>query len=425
MATLSSKPGLKHSVTDWDATNKLLSDIAEYRRKASHDICQEGRALRNETANKASWLESDSNRRLSDRIHDISHWKELLEFCVQEVDREMDALTLSKEAAERALASLTLPLEVTVDCLTMREGRRGSELVSDLVEVELKKEVRVIDEAQHALQQQIDQSFEELCLLQEARHQLTLDLQNKMEALDADMSCLSLTVTSSEISLKPQPTRIPHGSSTPQQWVQFSHHNVTRAQQEMQASQQLRENISTTRVQVQNELEAQRTVLQFALRKRTHNLEQAKDELQWQLKTTKDQIMDMEEDIRGLEDDLQAKMSPLKLSHTRLENRTKRPGMDLCWDEVQSGLVSEAKQLEGIIQSLHEKLSQAQHSLQDLRHHEACMLEDLSRKQDTLSLETRTQEIRQRLFTASQKQSYPIAAVPLTNYSKRLNGKVA
>ncbi|XP_028820572.1 tektin-2 isoform X2 [Denticeps clupeoides] len=389
MATLSSKPGLKHSVTDWDATNKLLSDIAEYRRKASHDICQEGRALRNETANKASWLESDSNRRLSDRIHDISHWKELLEFCVQEVDREMDALTLSKEAAERALASLTLPLEVTVDCLTMREGRRGSELVSDLVEVELKKEVRVIDEAQHALQQQIDQSFEELCLLQEARHQLTLDLQNKMEALDADMSCLSLTVTSSEISLKPQPTRIPHGSSTPQQWVQFSHHNVTRAQQEMQASQQLRENISTTRVQ------------------------------------TKDQIMDMEEDIRGLEDDLQAKMSPLKLSHTRLENRTKRPGMDLCWDEVQSGLVSEAKQLEGIIQSLHEKLSQAQHSLQDLRHHEACMLEDLSRKQDTLSLETRTQEIRQRLFTASQKQSYPIAAVPLTNYSKRLNGKVA
>lgn len=46
-------------------------------------------------------------------------------------------------------------------------------------------------------------------LLQEARHQLTLDLQHKTEALDVDMSCLSLTVTSSEISLKPNPTRIP------------------------------------------------------------------------------------------------------------------------------------------------------------------------------------------------------------------------
>lgn len=42
----------------------------------------------------------------------------------------------------------------------------------------------------------------------------------------------------------------------------------------------------------------------------------------------------MERDIRSLEDDLQAKMAPLKLVHTRLENRTKRPGVDLCRDEV-------------------------------------------------------------------------------------------
>lgn len=48
-------------------------------------------------------------------------------------------------------------------------------------------------------------------VLQEARHQLTADLQNKMDALGIDMSCLSLTIKSPQISLKTNPTRIPSG----------------------------------------------------------------------------------------------------------------------------------------------------------------------------------------------------------------------
>jgi hypothetical protein len=42
----------------------------------------------------------------------------------------------------------------------------------------------------------------------------------------------------------------------------------------------------------------------------------------------------MEADIRGLDQDLRVKTASLKLAHTRLENRTCRPGMDLCRDQV-------------------------------------------------------------------------------------------
>ena len=38
-----------------------------------------------------------------------------------------------------------------------------------------------------------------------------MDLQNKMEALDLDRLCLSLTVESAQISLKTNPLRIPPG----------------------------------------------------------------------------------------------------------------------------------------------------------------------------------------------------------------------
>lgn len=129
-------------------------------------------------------------------------------------------------------------------------------------------------------------------------------------------------------------------STTPQQWVQFSHHNITQAKEEMLASLHLRENIKITVAQVcsrnvqfsalpqsletdylasckvyptisnfvnrmkktksarsdlfkphmcfsqvQNELESQRIATQFTSRKRAHQLEQAHQELQWQIKS--------------------------------------------------------------------------------------------------------------------------------------------
>ncbi|KAK1804877.1 hypothetical protein P4O66_019130 [Electrophorus voltai] len=419
MATLSMKPGLRCGVSDWENSNKQISHTAEHMRHTSHEIRQEGRALRDETTNKTIWDEYDNSCRLSDRISDVVRWKKILEDYAQKVDVEMDALTLAKEELERALVATALPLEVTAECLTLRDGRRGNELVIDSVEAELKKEVEVIDGAQRVLQQGIGQAFEQLCLLQEARHQLTHDLQHKMEALDVDMSCLSLNVASPEISLKHDPTRVPTGSTTPQQWEQFSHYNISRAKAEMQNSLQLRENISLGKAQVQNELDAQRIATEFALRKRTHHVEQAHQELLWQLKTTQDEISELEEDVHGLEKDLQAKMAPLKLVHTRLENRTKRPGMDLCRDHVQYGLVEEVKQLDSTILALKQKLAKAQDSLQSLRQHEAWMLEDLSRKQEAISLEQRSTQTRQRLTFANQTDTSVSAVVPLTNSSNR------
>ncbi|KAF5904317.1 Tektin-2, partial [Clarias magur] len=359
MASLSIKPGLRCTVPDWINSNNESSATAKHTRHQSHQTRMESRALCNETTNKTTWGEYDSNRRLSDRISDITDWKKSLEACAEEVDTEMDALTLTKEAAERALAATVLPLEVTKECLTLRDGRRGNELVSDPVEAELKKEVEVIDKAQQVLQQSIEQAFKQLCLLQEARHQLTLDLQHKVEALDIDMSCLLLTVSSPEISLKPNPTRIPPGSTTPEQWLQFSQHNIIQAKEEMQASLHLRENINITIAQVQNELETQRIATRFASRKRTHQLEQAHQELQWQIKSSQDEINELKEDILRLERDLQAKMAPLKLAHTRLEYRTRRPGVDLCRDETQFGLVEETHQLNSSILALKQKLAQA------------------------------------------------------------------
>ncbi|XP_044028795.1 tektin-2 [Siniperca chuatsi] len=421
MSALPAKPGLRHSVSEWYSNNHQLSGTAQHEQYVSNVIRQEGRSLRNETSCKTTWDESDTSRRLSDRVWDVARWKEALETCAQKVDEEMEALTLSKEQTEQALAATAVPLEVCSECLTLRDRRRGFELVTDPVDKQLKKEAELIERVQQVLQQHIDKAFEQLCVLQEARHQLTADLQNKMDALDIDMSCLSLTIKSPQISLKTNPTRIPSGSSTPQEWLQFSQYNVARAQEAIQVSQQMREDMSLTRAQLQNELNTQHRATEFALRKRNHHEEQARDELEWQIRNTEDEMAEMESDIHGLDADLLAKTASLKLAHTRLENRTNRPGMDLCRDEVQHGLVNEVHQLEATIMALKQKLSEAQHSLQKMKLHRARMLQDLSRKQEALSLEQRSMNTRTRLTSTSCTDKTPVLLVPLTNSSGRSN----
>lgn len=67
----------------------------------------------------------------------------------------------AKEQSEQALAATAVPLEVSRECLTLRDGRRGTELVMDPVDEELKKEVELIEKVQEILQQHIDKGFEQ------------------------------------------------------------------------------------------------------------------------------------------------------------------------------------------------------------------------------------------------------------------------
>jgi len=62
-----------------------------------------------------------------------------LERTVSELDREIAALSNSKDALEEALEAKNLPTEVNVENLVTREGRRDIDVVEDEVEDLLQK----------------------------------------------------------------------------------------------------------------------------------------------------------------------------------------------------------------------------------------------------------------------------------------------
>ncbi|XP_061452240.1 tektin-2 [Rhineura floridana] len=403
MATLSVKPGQRFTLPDWHTNCDLISTNAERQRFASHQIRQEARVLRNETNNQTKWDEHDNRTRLNERIDAVNRWKETLDKCLTDIDTEINAMTQMKEEAEQALQAKNLPLDVAIENLTLRESRRAIDVVKDPVEDELHKEVEVIDAAKRDLQQKVSEAFEQLCLLQEARQQLNFDHRGKMEALEIDRTCVSLNVNSPNISYKVNPTRVPIGSITPEQWDQFSQYNKDRAEAELKAAADLREAIALTIAQTDNELEAQRVATEFAFRKRIRDLERALDELRWQEKNTLEEIAEMEEDIRRLEDDLRKKVWNLKLAHTRLETRTYRPNMELCRDQAQYGLTDEVHQLEGTIAALKQKLAQSQDALDALYKHLYRIQTDISYKTNSLMLDNKCMDGRRKLTVPAEK----------------------
>ncbi|XP_066121181.1 tektin-2 isoform X2 [Saccopteryx bilineata] len=403
MATLRIKPSQRFQLPDWHTNNYLLSTNAERHRDVSHQIRQEARVLRNETNNQTIWDEHDNRTRLAERVDTVNRWKEMLDKCLTDLDAEIDALAQMKESAEQNLQAKNLPLDVAIECLTLRESRRDTDVVKDCVEEELHKEVEVIDATKKALQQKISQTFEKLCLLQEVRQQLNWDHRDKMETLDIDRGCLSLNLKAPNISLKINPTRVPNGSSTIQQWDDFSQFNKNRAEAEMKEATELREAIALTIAETNNELEAQRVATEFAFRKRLREMEKVYSELKWQEKNTLEEITELQEDIRHLEEDLRRKLLNLKLCHTRLESRTYRPNVELCRDQAQYGLTNEVHQLEATITALKQKLAQAQDALDALYKHLARLQADIACKTNSMLLDTKCMDTRRKLTVPAEK----------------------
>uniref|UniRef100_H2ZLS4 Tektin n=1 Tax=Ciona savignyi TaxID=51511 RepID=H2ZLS4_CIOSA len=403
MATLSLKPAQRFAPADWFASNDFISTNAERQRDSSHQIRQEARELVNVTANQTKWDQHDNNTRLDDRIDDITKWKETLERCLDETDAEINALNRAKLETEQALEEKALPVDVAIECLTLRESRQSIDIVRDGVEAELHKEVEVINKIKEHLQKRISEAFEQLCLLREARQQLANDQKDKFEAQSIDQSCYQLNNSSGGISYKPNPTRVLKESTTPESWHQFSQYNKDRAEAEMRASVALREAIDATLAQTRNELEAQRSATEFSYRKRLHELERAEGELVWQQKNTKEEIAEVEADIRNLEQAIRDKAAPLKVAHTRLETRTYRPNVELCRDKPQYGLTDEVHQIEGSIANLKEKLAQAHHARDGLYKNLYRIEQDLACKRNSLKLDNQCVDVRRKLVVPAEK----------------------
>merc|ERR1711913_199013 len=105
----------------------------------------------------------------------------------------------------------------------------------------------------------------------------------------------------------PDATRIPKGSVQPETWYTFSENNKMMAEQAMAESQRLREAIFHSIEQTSNDLRVQQDATSFDFRKRHYEMKRAKEELEYQMKATRGEISDQEQNIADMEMAIKAK----------------------------------------------------------------------------------------------------------------------
>ena len=100
-----------------------------------------------------------------------------------------------------------------------------------------------------------------------------------------------------------------------------------------------------------------------------------------------EEIAAMEQNIEMLKRAIADKEAPMKVSQTRLENRTFRPNVELCRDRVQYRLIEEVFEISTNIERLREKLADAEASLKGLIRKQLSLEEDIEVKANSLFID--------------------------------------
>ncbi|XP_061562564.1 tektin-3 [Phycodurus eques] len=377
----------RYTPDDWFKANQGNYRQSEASRNSAERLRRDTLRLIQDKEQLTRRMQENSSKDIGERLNDIAFWRSELSHEVDNVAGETAALAEVKRRLERALAETEQPLQVSQECLYHREKRMSIDLVHDEVEKDLIKEVEVIKSCQGRMRQHVERAAAQLALNRAAQHELERDLSDKVTAERIDGRCHHLRNTSDGIGTFRGIERLEPSLSLPESWSKFTDDNVLRSQGQRAASRKLRDEIEALLNGISSEMWSQFNNVNVSFTSRVAQTADARNSLQTHLAKTLQEIFQTEMLIESLKKALRDKESPLKVAQTRLEERTRRPNVELCRDNPHQRLVDEVREIEDTIRKLQERLIEAEGSLQSLLRTRVTLEHDLSIKANSLFLD--------------------------------------
>ncbi|KAM4697624.1 tektin-4 [Rhinophrynus dorsalis] len=375
----------KYLKEEWQQGNYNSYYQAFSDRDSSEKVRHEAKQMAAEAEARAQRSQADSTKKFGERLLDIHFWKSELAREIRDLAGETQLLVQQKGRLERALDASEIPYSIATDNLQCRERRMGAELVRDEVEVELLKEVDLIRNVQELLKRTLDQTVQQIRLNRDAKEALEMDWSDKYEAYEMDDKCGKYNNQSTEVQFYHNSSKYEDNTSTPESWAQYSHDNIYKAERERMASINLRSLIDNILQDTSEDLRAQCAAVDFE--KRCQEVEDSKQKLQNHLKKILEEIGDQENNIAALKQAIKDKEAPLKVSQTRLHQRSYRPNVELCRDPVQFRLISEVGELTESTDILKQKLEESEQSLRNLEDTRMSLEKDIANKANSLFID--------------------------------------
>ncbi|XP_029456157.1 tektin-3 [Rhinatrema bivittatum] len=377
----------RYTPDEWHKSNHVsYRDSDTSRRSAVRLRADTGRMILDKEQQTRKTQE-DTSKNLGERVNDISFWKAEINYEIDQMTGETNALSNMKRRLERALAETEGPLQVAQECLYHREKRMAIDLVHDEVERQLLQEVETIKSCQERMRRHLEKIIDQLASNRAAQHELERDVSDKQTALRIDDKCHHLRNTSDGISYFRGVDRIDATISVPETWAKFTDDNILRSQSERAASSKLRDDVENLMIATANEMWNQFNTVNVAFTNRIAETNNAKNTLQNHLAKTLQEIFQTEMTIESLKKAIKDASAPMKVAQTRLDERIRRPNVELCRDSAQLRLVNEVHEIDDTIQSLQQRLREAEDTLQMLVHTKTNLEHELSIKANSLFLD--------------------------------------
>ncbi|XP_034414099.1 tektin-3 [Cyclopterus lumpus] len=377
----------RYTPDDWYKSNMSNYRESESSRKSAERLRRDTLRMMQDKEQLTRLTQEKTSKNIGERLNDIVFWRAELSHEIDNMVTEIAALTEVKRRLERALAETQGPLQVSQECLYHREKRMSIDLVHDGVEKDLMKEVEVIKSCQERMRRHLDRALAQLASNRAAQHELERDMSDKVTAQRIDGRCHHLRNTSDGIGYYRGIERLDPSLSLPDSWSKFTDDNILLSQSGRAASQKLRDEIEILLSTTSNEMWNQFNNANVAFTNRISETADAKNSLQTHLAKTLQEIFQTEMLIESLRKALRDKECPLKVAQTRLEERTRRPNVELCRDNPHHRLVGEVREIEDTIHKLQERLMQAENTLQTLVKTKVTLEHDLSIKANSLFLD--------------------------------------
>eukprot|EP00050_Salpingoeca_kvevrii_P002037 m.185850 g.185850 ORF g.185850 m.185850 type:complete len:403 (-) comp10522_c0_seq1:250-1458(-) len=390
------RPGTSKLHPDaWHSQNSRITTAAQTQRNTAQQVRQTARDLTRATTSHLQRTQREVQNQLALRLDEIENQKQALFTEVDEVEAEIQNLTIHRQLLEKEIADMKSPLDITRECMRLRDERQGVDLVDDAVDKVLSKEEHLLEHSAEELRNKLDEVNEQLRLLRSARFQLEEDLQDKDFASQIDRTCTELDVTSRNVDFFNDSAKVDSRAVLPDDWHVHTTDNQRRAAQQRANSVQLREDIDALLKSMADRIALQRNAVDDAFNRRIAEYHDSIKAAQQHLTKTQVEIQSQETCIQELEDTIEARMAPLKVAQTRLQKRSERPNVELVRDSAHTSLLKEVSAIEDTIEQLRSQLSVADASLRSLNRAALQLEEDLAIKTNSLNLENRCMQLRQ------------------------------
>lgn len=116
----------------------------------------------------------------------------------------------------------------------------------------------------------------------EVRFKLKIDIEDKSAAKDIDYDQLALNQSSSMVTYKVDPLRVPRNSFTYNGWLENCKELKLLTEKELKESYRIRESLFVAREKTKNLLYAQQEKTEHTIRRRIFETQRQRNELQWQ-----------------------------------------------------------------------------------------------------------------------------------------------